>query len=304
VIYVEQLYTKYRPPNFDEVRGNKTLVASLRKTIGIVHFYLLHGTRGCGKTTIARLIGQTLNVDPFDLLEVDAASTRGIDAARQLKSGIYSKPMAGARKLYIIDECHRLTPEAQDVWLKVLEEPPAFAFFVFCTTDYNKVVPTIRSRATQFQVKPLNRRAMLDLLAWVDKAEGLGTPAEVLAAVCEQSAGVPREALVLLEQVQELTVAEALELVERGTADAGVRDLCALMMKGGKWPDAAKILRALDDDAEGNRRAILGYMGGVAMSGSALNPKLAVLLEIFMDNLYDSGRAGLTCLVMKALMTK
>jgi DNA polymerase-3 subunit gamma/tau len=301
---MEQLYRKYRPPTFDEVRGNKTLVASLKKTIGTAHFYLLHGTRGCGKTTLARLIAQALAVDPFDLIEVDAASTRGIDASRQLKSGIYKHPISGTKKLYIIDECHRLTPEAQDVWLKVLEEPPAFAFFVFCTTDYNKVVPTIRSRATQFQVKPLNRRSMLDLLAWVDKAEGLGTPAEVLAAVCEQSAGVPREALVLLEQVQGLTVAEALELVERGTADAGVRDLCALMMRGGKWPDAAKILRALDDDAEGSRRAILGYMGSVAMSGSALNPKLTVLLEIFMDNLYDSGRAGLTCLVMKAMMVK
>jgi DNA polymerase-3 subunit gamma/tau len=219
--------------------------------------------------------------------------------------GVFSRPVSGGRKLYIIDECHRLTPEAQDVWLKVLEEPPEFAYFVFCTTDVNKVVSTIRSRAAQFQVKPLRRRDMLDLLAWVSGEEELGTPVEVLASICEQSSGVPREALVMLEQTRGLSAAEALELVERGTAGAGVRELCALMMKGGgKWGDAAAILRGIDDDPESVRRGVVGYLSGVAMGAASLNPRLVVLMEIFMDNVFDSGRAGLTCLVMKALMLK
>lgn len=300
----EVLYTKYRPSSFAEIRGNKTLLASLRKSIGSTHFYLLHGTRGCGKTTVARIIATELGVDSFDLNEVDAASVRGIDAARQLKLGVYSRPAAGSRKLYIIDECHRLTPEAQDVWLKILEEPPDFAYFVFCTTDVNKVVSTIRSRAAQFQVKPLRRREMLDLLAWVDREEKLGTKAEVMAAIVEQSAGVPREALVLLEQVCGLSVEESLELVERGTSGAGVRELCTLLLKGGsgKWPEAAAIMRGLEDDPESIRRGVLGYLSGVGMGATSLNPRLITLMEIFMENVFDSGRPGLVCLVMKALL--
>lgn len=300
---MESLHTKYRPIAFGEVVGNKAAIQSISKGIGTTKFYLLYGTRGCGKTSLARIIGKELGVDEFDLLEIDAASTRGIDAAKQLKSGVYMKPMAGKVKLYIIDECHRLTPEAQDVWLKVLEEPPDYAFFVFCTTDINKVVSTIRSRAAQFQVKPLKRREMMQLLDRVCRNESIPLNSDVLVALCEASQGVPREALVMLEQIRNLDVEQSLELIEKGTTEGGIKELCSILMKGkGNWKEVVSILKALDDDGEGARRAILGYLNAVAMNSTAPNPRLAFLMEIFMDNVFDSGKPGLTCLVMKAIL--
>lgn len=297
-------HLKYRPASFDDFIGNRTSVKSLRDTIGNLHMYLFHGEKGCGKTTLGRIVMTELEIQ--DVTEADAASNRGIDAARQLRAEMNYKPLQGKRKGYIIDECHSLTKEAQEAWLKVLEEPPDHAFFVFCTTELQKVMPTIRSRAARYQVGPLTKREMLNLLSRVSLEEELELHPSIVEAITDASGRVPRDALILLEQVKDFeSKKEALTFLDAYTGEesADVRKLCQLMLRKQGWKDAQTILKGLDKDAgENTRRAILGYLQKVALDSKQPNPRVASLLELFMDNVYDSGKAGLVGLVMRSYL--
>ena len=302
----EPLHIKYRPQEFSEFFGAKEIVESIKKNLGTLHCYLFHGQRGCGKTTLARLIAHALEVDDFEIHEMDAASTRGIDDAKLLKSGVFRKPMKGKRKMYIIDECHKLTSDAQAVWLKTLEEPPEHAFFALCTTEVNKVLRTIRSRSAEYQIKPLSRRDVQELLDWVCKEEGIDIEAEIYKGIVDACEGIPREALVLLDKVKDLEPRLALDLVERGgMEDHNVIELCRLLLFGkkDKWPQARKMLQGIDEEPEKVRRSVLGYMNKVMLGED--HPSLAAcIVEELMDNVYDSGQAGLALAVYRACLRK
>ena len=166
------LHTKYRPKTFDEFVGNRALVKSLESTIGQLHTYLLCGARGCGKTTAARIIASELNISNYDLHEVNIAYQTGVDDARRLIEQVPYLPW-GERKMYILDEFHRATGNAQDCWLKTLEEPPPHAIFVLCTTEPDKVITTVRSRAAMYKVSVLPKRQILGLLERVCQLEEL-----------------------------------------------------------------------------------------------------------------------------------
>jgi len=298
------LHIKYRPQNFEEFFGAKEIVESIRKSLGTTHCYLFHGQRGCGKTTLARLVAHALEVDDFEIHEMDAASTRGIDDAKRLKSGVFRKPMKGKRKMYIIDEVAQLTKDAMSVWLKTLEEPPEYAYFALCTTEVNKVLKTIRSRSAEYQVKPLPRREIHKLLSWVCTEEKIDIKDDVYKALISGSEGIPREALVLLDGVKDLEPELALELIRSGgIGDKNVIDLCRLLLVNEKvkWPQARKILQGIDEEPEKIRRSVLGYMSKVMLGDDS--PKLAAMIaEEFLDNVYDSGRAGLSVAVYRACL--
>lgn len=288
---------RYRPRSFDEFFGNREIKESILKNIGTVHLYLLHGERGCGKTTLARLIAYELEVDDFEIHEFDAASHRKIDDARALKPGMFTRPFKGKRKMYIIDECHMLTYEAISVWLKVTEEPPAHVYFVFCTTEVSKVIDTIRSRAAagMYRLKPLDRRDVHGLLSWICVEEKLDVDKDVYKAILSAGEGIPRDTVGILEKVKGLKRDEALELIAGGgIEEGGVMDLCRLLLanKTGKWNKAKEILRDLEEEPEIVRRAVLGYMAK-AMVGEGDSRLAAMIVEEFADNFYDSGRAGL-----------
>ena len=160
------LYRKYRPKNFSEVVDQEYIIRTLTNSISmgmISHAYLFYGPRGCGKTTIARLLAKALNCQnrkkgefepcnqciscqeinegrAMDLIEIDAASNRGIEEMRNLKEGINIVPVKSKYKVYILDECHQLTKEASNALLKTLEEPPEHCIFILCTTDRKSVV--------------------------------------------------------------------------------------------------------------------------------------------------------------------
>lgn len=189
----EALYRKYRPIDFDEVLGQEHIVKVLKGAIklgNISHSYLLHGSRGTGKTTIARIIAKELNTSPEDIFEIDAASNRGIDDIRELREGVSTLPFNSKYKIYIIDEVHMLTKEAWNALLKTLEEPPNHVIFILATTELEKVPETIVSRCQVFVFKKPSLSVLKELVQGVAKKEGFKIDlagAELLAVLGDGS---------------------------------------------------------------------------------------------------------------------
>lgn len=305
----EPLAIKYRPKTFDEFFGGREIKESILKGLGTTHVYLMHGKMGCGKTTLARLVARELEVDEFEIHEIDAASNRTIDDARRLKSAICRRPMAGDRKIYIIDECQGLLALTQDALLKTLEEPPDYVYFVLCTTEFGKVVPTIRSRAKAgtYEVKPLSRREMHGLLSRVCTEEGIDLDRDVYNALVGGGEGIPRDTLGLLDKVCGMAAKDALVLISAGGIDDhNVLELCRTLLdhKKDKWKRCREILQGITEEPETVRRGVLGYMTKVMVGED--NPKAAaVISDEFLDNFFASGKAGLilaayrSCLILE-----
>ncbi|MBI2109448.1 MAG: DNA polymerase III subunit gamma/tau [Parcubacteria group bacterium] len=150
------LYRKYRPQSFAEVLGQDHIIEVLKESVksgDITHSYLFFGSRGTGKTSVARILAREIGCEPEDLYEIDAASNRGIDDVRELREGVKTLPFKSPYKVYIIDEVHMLTKEAFNALLKTLEEPPKHAVFVLATTEVGKVPETVISRCQTFTFK-------------------------------------------------------------------------------------------------------------------------------------------------------
>ena len=222
----QALYRKWRPQTFDEVSGQEHVLQTLRNAIGsgrIAHAYLFSGPRGTGKTTMARLLAKAVNcTNPdlaarpdntcpictaitdgrmLDLIELDAASNRGIDEIRDLRDKINFAPGQSRYKVYIIDEVHMLTEPAFNALLKTLEEPPAHAIFVLATTDPQKVPATIVSRCQPFTFRRLTLGEITSRLQHLVDEEGLTAEAGALTLIARQATGSMRDAVSLLDQL-------------------------------------------------------------------------------------------------------
>jgi DNA polymerase-3 subunit gamma/tau len=222
------LYRKYRPQTFEDVVGQDHVAHTLRNALStdpirIAHAYLFCGPRGTGKTTTARLLAKALNCingptstpcnecdfcvrvtnnqPTMDLIEMDAASNRKIDDAREIIAGVNVSPAQGKYRVYIIDEVHMLTTEAFNALLKTLEEPPAHAVFVLATTDAHKVPTTISSRCQHFNFRRVGPRDIVARLQYVAHSEGMELSESAARLIAHTADGALRDALTLLEQV-------------------------------------------------------------------------------------------------------
>ena len=197
-------YRKWRPNSFNQVIGQNVAVSTLQsisKTENIPHAYIFCGGHGTGKTTLARLFAKELNTDPADIYELDAASNRGIDEARDLREAIHTLPVLSKYKVYILDEAHMLTKEASNALLKTLEEPPRHVVFILCTTDPEKLLPTIRSRSQIINFKTANKSDLIKQLSIVAKGEGMEIDSESLDLIASKSNRSYRDALSNLETI-------------------------------------------------------------------------------------------------------
>jgi len=220
------LYRKYRPSTFEEVAGETDIIKTIKNSLKgnkMAHAYLFTGPRGVGKTTTARLIAKGLNCiengvtdtpcnrcencidisknNFIDLIEIDAASNRGIDEIRSLKDKINYQPSKGRKKVYIIDEVHMLTKEAFNALLKTLEEPPAHVIFILATTEPDKILETIISRCQRYDFKPINLKESVDHLLKIAKSEGIEIDDSSLRLIYEKSGGSMRDAISIFEKL-------------------------------------------------------------------------------------------------------
>lgn len=291
------LYLKYRPTTLDEIRGNAEVIDALEGMLldkeTCPHSFLLFGPTGTGKTTIGRIIANRLGCKGQDFREVDSADFRGIDTIREIRKQSQFMSLEGSCRIWLIDECHKLTNDAQNALLKILEDTPQHVYFVLCTTEPVKLIPTIRSRCTQFQLKPLNERQMFGLLRSVVKAEEETMPKVVYEQIFQDSFGLPRNALQILDQVLRVDPEKRLEVAKHSAEEQSQSiELCRALISGDGWKKVNNILNGLkEEDPEGIRRHVLGYAQAVLLKSD--NVRAGLVLEEFVDNFWNSGFSGL-----------
>jgi len=291
------LYLKYRPAELTQVKGNATVIATLQGMLADIskcpHAFLLHGPSGCGKTTLGRIIANRLGCNNEDFNEVDSADFRGIDTVREIRRNSQYKPIAGDCRVWLIDECHKMTNDAQNALLKILEDTPPHIYFILCTTEPQKLIETVKGRCIQLQVAPLSNNEMLGLLRRIVRSEGLEIEAEIYDQIVLDSMGRPRNAINILEQVLNVPADKRMEVAKQ-TAEqqSQIIELCRLLISGGNWAKAATILTGLrDKEAEDIRRAVRGYMQAVLLNKA--NDRAAATIEAFFEPTYNIGFPGI-----------
>lgn len=287
--FEEPYHIKYRPKVLDDVVGHDDIVASIRaavKSRNRQHTYFLFGPGGTGKTTLARIMADEFDVLPANVVEIDAASTSGVDDMRLVTSALrYNGFGASPNKAFIVDECQMLSKQAWDSLLKSTEEPPPHVFFFFCSTNPAKVPEAMKTRGPTYALTPLKFGPLMDLLERVADAERLSTPQWALEIAARACLGSPRQALVMLAMVQDCETEEEAEAVLAGVGETKeVIDLCRAMIKGTlRWNDVVRLLEPLKDlGAEGIRIQVTLYLAAVLMGNGKNNIGLLLdMLEAF-----------------------
>jgi DNA polymerase-3 subunit gamma/tau len=296
-------YRSWRPRSFAELVGQEHVSTTLRQSVRqgrVSHAYLFCGPRGSGKTTTARIIAKAANClglqdgDPcnvcticqaindgrfMDIIELDAASNRGIDEIRDIREKVNFSPAQGSRKVYIIDEAHMLTDAAANAFLKTLEEPPGHVIFVLCTTEARKILPTIVSRCQRFDFRRIPSELIYRRLAEMVEAEGAVVEDEALRLVARYASGSLRDAQNLLEQ---LVVS-----CSDGVGLSQVEDLLGLG-HGERWLDLVRYLLM------GNTAASLGVINEAAWDGidlRQLHRQTQDLLRAVLHLQWNSGQS-------------
>lgn len=239
VLYSEPmtLYLKYRPQSFADVVGQDHIVTTLEQAVEqsqLTHAYLFSGSRGTGKTSVARILAKSILTKKVqdetlkkqilegveegslvDLIEIDAASTRGIDDIRDLIDKIQFSPVVAGAKVYIVDEVHMLTKEAFNALLKTLEEPPEYAFFILATTELHKVPETIQSRCQRFPFRRVREEDLIRRLQFIADQEHITADRAALRLIANHATGSFRDAISLLDQLRALKKITIEEVQER-----------------------------------------------------------------------------------------
>ncbi len=284
----QSLYRKWRSQNFDDLVGQEPITRTLKnalKSDNLSHAYLFTGPRGTGKTSTARLLAKTVNCpnakdgepcnecqqcreitagNSFNVIEIDAASNRGIDSIRELREKVMVPPSTGKYKIYILDEAHMLTTEAFNALLKTLEEPPDYAIFVMATTDVQKMLPTVLSRCQRFDFKRISTRQIVQHVLFVAREEKVEIERSAAELIARAATGGMRDALSLLDQA----IAYAGETISL----AQVQSMLGVA-------DPRAISRLLTHIANQDNPALLYEIHGLSEAGADLRQVNAQIVE-------------------------
>lgn len=310
------LYREARPDSLSEIIGNESIIKALEKLISNKkkpQAILIHGPSGCGKTTIGRIIAKAVGAIEDSIFELNAANTRGVDDIREIARSASLSTLGGKAKAYIVDESHQLTAAAQECFLKLLEDPPKNCYFIFCTTEPQNLIATIRNRCTDYEVRKLTQKEIITVCEKACEKAKLEVPNEIIQVVAATNDGSARAALVALEKVKDIKDLDiAIQLLLKGTEnDARIKDLCNMIncdpsVRKQKWSTIINTFDMLDDPPEMIRKSMLTYLYSmlVTCSDDKEAVDLAHLISIFSHSVFYGGKSQLGALIVEAIWKK
>lgn len=310
------LHTDYRPTTFKKFLGSHTTVKSIQdklKKEDHPHVYLITGPSGCGKTTLSRIIARQVGAllqdeDPTKAMnyrEYDSADFRGIDTIRDIRKNVKLSPIGGASaRLWLLDECHQLTKDAQEALLKALEEAKGHVYFVLATTNPEKLKDTLKRRCAEYKVQPVGESDMIDFLYGIAAEEDKDLPEAVAEKIETLAMGSIGKALSMLDRVIDLKEKDAMNQLEADPEDKQIIDLCQNLIKKAKWTVIAKIIDSLTktQEPESIRRAVLGYCSAILMKGE--NSRAYLIMDAFRNPFYDTPKPQLVLAAYESLYSE
>lgn len=303
------IYQTYRPTKLEDFVGNdsiKEVIADYLKTEEMPHAFMFSGPSGVGKTTLARIIGHTLNVDTVDFIEV---KERGIEAVRELEREIDIFPVMSKYKIYLFDEAHRLTDEAKEALLKPTEDIPKHVIFIFCTTEPSKIKKALRDRFSEIQLHSLKMQELKTIINTTLKRAGITLDNDVVSIIAIKAGGSARVALMLAEKVIALDPDRAIQLLKT-MGDSGeehsqdVMDVCRGVLYGSIPEFLAVYNKANISDPERIRYIVLSYLHGCLLKSKNEQElrKFMRHIEPLKESVMYSGKAGLLSALLNSKM--
>lgn len=307
-----ELYKKYRPDDISGIVGQPeavNVVGGWIKAGNIPHSIMFEGPTGVGKTTFARCLAKQLGAtDVLNYREMNVSVDRGIAMVEDLIEDVSSN-LFGGNRVWVLDELHGVSKSAQNSLLKVLEESPSYAYFVFCTTDPQKIIPALLNRCSRISLRAIPATRIEQLVLDVASKEGRDIPVEVARGISLKTEGSARSALVLLEQVLAVSDPDAMQAIVSQASfdnfnDPSIQEFWKVLFsyRPVGWSEVVASFDKLTESEETIRRITLRalatrlrrYRGGIPMD------KLADMMRIFQFGLEESGRDGLLLMVYDA----
>jgi len=293
---------KYRPDDFEFLYGNDHVEKQIESILGrkienMPKSWLFTGESGTGKTTVVRILKIKLDCADANFHEFNSSSERGIDAIRSISSNARMSAMGGGIKIFLLDECHNLTPAAQQALLKILEDTPRNTFFMLATTNPEKLLKAIKTRCTTVALKTCTRPVLKELCLDIANEEGVDLSPKVAKAISEAACGSPREALKILDQVIDIPdEKDAIDAVKKtiGDTETGIK-ICQEFMGNCRWEAIRKLLKEVMDatEPENLRRMMMGYFNAVALSGDSMRADIVLEQLVAMRRL-DTEKGDVT----------
>lgn len=275
------LYRKYRPQKFSEVLGQEHIVSVLESELKgekVSHAYLFSGSRGTGKTSIARIFAKGAGVNDEDIYEIDAASNRGIDDIRAIRESVHTMPYSSKYKIYIVDEVHMLTKEAFNALLKTLEEPPSHVIFILATTEPHKLPDTVISRCEVFNFKKPSIKALSDNISKIAKDEGCVLEKGSASLIAVLADGSFRDAISTLQKVINSSSRPDSAKATNGQVINITEDEVERVLGA---PKSDFVLGVLDGIAKGDSNSAISFL----RKATEQNADMAVFLKMILRSL-------------------